>query len=170
MNVVESEITKLHGKVEIRSELGRGTVFALRIPMNMAVLNGTTVLLQDNRFIIPTLFIKEFYIVRQPDWVSMQGIKRAVRVRENIIPILTADLIFQEDTGQNLDDLREIVIMELDQRQIALPVDRILGRQEVVAKPLNEEFAGIDIFSGASILGDGRVTMILDVEALYRLV
>jgi len=170
MNVVESEINKLRGKVEIINEVGVGCTFIIKIPMNLAVLNGTIIEMEGNRFIIPTLFIKQFFIIQPENWITMQGVKQGIRVRESIIPIVSASKILDIKEEQDYSQIREMVILELEQKFIALPVNQIIGRQEIVAKPLNEIFARTEIFSGSSILGDGRVTMILDVEALFKLV
>lgn len=170
MNVVESELTKLRGKIDIKNEPGKGCTFILKIPMNLAVLNGTVIEIEKNKFIIPTLFIKQFFIISAENWINIQGKRSAVRVRENIIPVITADALLNRKTNQVLDEIREVVILEMDNKLVALPVNKIIGRQEIVAKPLNEELTGTQIFSGASILGDGKVTMILDVEEVFKLI
>ena len=167
MNVVESELMKIGGKVEIQNEFGSGCSFILRIPMNLALINGTIIDLNGERYIIPTLFIKQFYIKEQSEWISMQGHKRAVKIRENIIPIISEEAICKSEKEQD-EQKNQIIILEMEKSLLGLPVDNIIGRQEVVSKPLNTELSKSRIFSGASILGDGKVSLILDVEALYK--
>ena len=168
MNVVESEIMKIGGKVEIENRPGNGCSFILRIPMNLALMNGTIVELSGERYIVPTLFIKQFYIKEENEWISMQGQKRAVKIRDNIIPIITEEAIFKRKPATD-NERKQIIILEMEKHLLGFPVDNIAGRQEIVSKPLNSELSQSKVFAGASILGDGKVSLILDIEALYKL-
>lgn len=168
MNVVESEIKKMGGKLEIINNMGKGCSFILRIPMNLALINGTIVDICGSHYIIPTLFIKHFLIQEQKDWISIQGEKRAVMLREKVIPIITDEQIFGgfDDSGS---EKRHVIILEMEHKMLALPVNNIIGRKEIVAKPLDKEYLSSGIISGAAILGDGKVSLILDVEALFKM-
>jgi len=170
MNVVEEEMRRLGGKVEIATKKNEGSTFTLRIPMNLAVVNGTIIEVGGERFIIPTLFIKEFAITESYKWVSMQGRNRAIQLRDDeVIPILEPSTVFGYGYDSPDGQLRnELVIMELESKKLAFPVDRIVARQEIVSKPLDSEFASVEFVSGASILGDGQVSLILDVEAMFK--
>ncbi|MCL2498645.1 MAG: chemotaxis protein CheW, partial [Symbiobacteriaceae bacterium] len=168
MNVVEEEMRRLGGKVDVTTRRDEGSTFTLRIPMNLAVVNGTIVEISGERFIIPTLYIKEFAMQESYKWVPMQGRNRAIQVRnENVIPVLEPTQVFGFDYAA-VTQRKDVVIMELEQKQLAFPVDRIIARQEIVSKPLDNEFSRIDFISGASILGDGLVSLILDVEAMFK--
>jgi len=167
MNVVKSELKKLGGKVIIDNRPGEGCTFTIRLPMNLAVVNGTIVQLMGLRYIVPTLFIKEFFIADQDSWIAMQGNKRAIKVRDKIVPLTWGHKILEipeEEAGSS----REVVIMEVEQRLLAIPVDRIIGRQELISKPLSGEFSAAKYFTSAAILGDGEVALILDVEAIFK--
>lgn len=168
MNVVESEIKKMGGKLEVINNIGKGCSFILRIPMNLALINGTIVDICGSHYIIPTLFIKHFLIQEQKDWISIQGEKRAVMLREKVIPIITDEQIFGvfEDSES---EKRHVIILEMEHKMLALPVNNIIGRKEIVAKPLDKEYLSSGIISGAAILGDGKVSLILDVEALFKM-
>jgi two-component system chemotaxis sensor kinase CheA len=168
MNVVESELMKIGGKVDIENKLGEGCSFILRIPMNLALVNGTIVDISGENYIIPTLFIKQFYIKEEDEWISMQGQKRAIKIRDNIIPIITEETIFNREKKSD-KERKQIIILEMEKHLLGLPVDNIVGRQDIVSKPLDSELAKAKVLSGASILGDGKVSLILDVEALYKL-
>ncbi|MCX8128820.1 MAG: chemotaxis protein CheA [Clostridia bacterium] len=168
MNVVEEEIKKVGGRVEIQNCPGNGCTFTIRIPMNLAVVNGTIVEVCGGRYIVPTLFIKEFFIVDEKQWVIMQGKAKAVRLREHVIPVLQPEVFFGEEISKAGKERCELVIVELEQKLLAFPVDRIIVRQEIVSKPLGTEFNSIDYASGASILGDGVVSLILDVEDMFK--
>jgi len=94
----------------------------------------------------------------------VQGERSMIKVREDIIPIVSVKKLF----GQNItEEPVLIVIIELDQKYKAIPVRNVIGRQEVVVKPVNEEFSNLSFISGMSILGDGKVSLILDVENLF---
>ncbi len=168
MNVVESELMKMGGKIEIENNLGKGCAFIMRIPMNLALVNGTIVDISGENYIIPTLFIKEFCIKEEKEWISMQGKKRAIKIRENIIPLISEETIFNRKK-QSTEERKQIIILDMEKNLLGLPVDNIVGRQEIVSKPLDSELSGARVLAGASILGDGKVSLILDVEALYKL-
>lgn len=169
MNVVESEVNKMGGKVEVITREGVGSTFIVRIPMNLAVINGTVVEISGSKYIIPTLFIKEFCIPQTENWITMQGQNKGYMLRNTIVPVLTPTEFFDEDLGEaNIED-KELIIFELEKKYLAFPVDKILSRQDIVSKPLDREFLKLGFASGASILGDGQVTVILDVESMFKL-
>ncbi|MBV7276618.1 chemotaxis protein CheA [Clostridium sp. PL3] len=171
MNVVDEIITHMGGKIEIQNDPGKGCTFIIKIPMNLAVMNGTIIEVAGGRYIIPTLFIKEFFIIDDNSWISMKGQRQILRIRDKIIPVINASKIFDiHEKDEVLYNRREIIILELDQKLLAFPVDKIFGRQEIVSKPLDFEFANINYAAGASILGDGNVSLILDAEAIFKMV
>ncbi|WP_411680192.1 chemotaxis protein CheW [Clostridium thailandense] len=171
MNVVDEIVTHMGGKIDIQNNLGKGCTFIIKIPMNLAVINGTIIEVAGGRYIIPTLFIKEFFIVDDNSWISMKGQRNMLRIRDSIIPVISASKIFDiHEEDDILYNRREIIILELDQKLLAFPVDRIFGRQEIVSKPLDFEFSNINYATGASILGDGNVSLILDAEAIFKMV
>ena len=170
MNVVESTLREIGGKVEIINNYGKGCSFVLRIPMNLALINGTIVRIGQEKYIIPTLYIKEFFVPEGKDWITMQGKEKAVKIRQNILPLITEEAIFgiaNDDTIQK----DYVIIFEVDKKKIALPVDEVIGRKDIVSKPLSREMATANgIISGASILGDGQVSLIIDVESLFNVI
>ena len=168
MNVVETEVTKIGGKIEISNKPGEGCSFILKIPINLAIMNGTIVDILGSKYIIPTLYIKQFLKPEEKQWVHIRGKKKMLRCRDEIIPIIPILEEFEFKGESKAEDQAMIIIMEVEQELKALPVRAVLGRQEVVAKPLGSEFNGIRFASGASILGDGKVSLILDVEALFK--
>ncbi len=113
------------------------------------------------------MFIQEFFILNN-ELISIQGQKRALRLRDKVIPVLPEHIVLGTEKSEKPNQ-KEIIILDMEHKLLALPVDRIIGRQEIVSKPLGADFASVDIVSGASILGDGRVSLILDVEALFKL-
>lgn len=169
MDVVRTEISRIGGKVEIRNAPGKGCAFILKIPINMAVLNGTIVNIFGEHYILPTLHVKQILKPEEGQWISVGGREIMLRVRENVVPVIPVDAVFgcPGKFERNLDGSL-MVVMELEQQIKVLPVRAVLGRREIVVKPLGKEFASLEFVSGASILGDGKVSLILDVEALFR--
>jgi two-component system chemotaxis sensor kinase CheA len=165
MDVVKTEISKIGGKIEIFSEKGKGSKFILKIPVNHAVMNGTIVDVEGSNYIIPTLNVKQILQPKEEQWVTVQGVPSMIKVREDIIPLMPVSKLFR--TGKADEEIKLVVIIELDQKFKALPVKNVIGRQEVVIKPVGEEFSGLKYVSGMSILGDGKVSLILDVEHLF---
>ena len=176
MNVVEEVVTKLGGKVEIDSELGKGSSFRIKLPINLAVVNGTIVEISGIRYIIPTMCVKKFFIAKDTDWVSLQGENRAIKLdnggiismvsKEKIFG-LADDLIKRTETDENRE--YEMVLLEIDKKMLVLHVDKIVGRQDVVSKPLSADFSAIPYANSASILGDGIVSLILDIDAIFKI-
>lgn len=181
MNVVEENVTKLGGKVEIESVQGEGSVFRIKLPVNLAVINGTIVEINGNRYIIPTICVKKFFIANDTSWVSLQGTNKAIKVDGNIIPLISKEQVFgpsfkddflnasASDAAQGKPKEYEMVVLEIDQKSLVLHVDRIVNRQNVVSKPLLNGYASVAYANSASILGDGVVSLILDIDAIFKL-
>lgn len=168
MNVVETEIKRIGGKIEIDNRLGFGCTFILKIPINLATINGTVVDIFGGRYIIPTLHIKNLLKPEPDQWISFKGRIDMIKIRDEIMPIIPIDKILGSRI-QNIDYRNGMVIViELEQKLKAIPVSSVIGKQEIVLKPLGPEFRNLDFVSGATILGDGRVSLILDVEYLLK--
>lgn len=166
MDVVKTEISKIGGKIDIDNRPGEGCTFTLKIPVNHAVMNGTIIDIDGSNYIIPTINVKKILQPLEDQWVSTQGYKSMIKVRNDIIPVISIAKIFRINPDEK--NLKLIVILEIDQRFRALPVRNIIGRQEIVVKPVCDEFSGLRYISGMSILGDGKVSLILDVEHLFQ--
>lgn len=166
MDVVKTQIQKLAGKVDIKSELGKGSTFTLEVPVNHAIMNGTIIQIDEHQFIVPTINVKEIMQPEDHQWVVIQDKKTMINVRNNIIPMIPLSTIFEsKDMPENA---KLIVILELDQELKALPITNVINRQEVVVKPVGQEFSDLKYISGMSILGDGIVSLILDIDYLFK--
>ena len=171
MNVVDDVMHKLGGRVEVQTSLGSGSSFILKIPVNVAVVNGTVVRLAGGRYIIPNIHIKEFFLADKSSMVSMLGWDRAVRLRDEIIPVITVEKLFGGKTAASKPfaaGKQEVVVMELENKRLALLVDKIIGRFDVVSKPLEGAFTNVGYATRASIMGDGLVSLLLDVESIFN--
>ena len=165
MDVVRTEVLKIGGKVEINSERGKGSTFILKIPVNHAIMNGTVVDIEGTNYIIPTLNIKQIIQPKEDQWVSVQGILSRIKVRDEIIPLISLSDLF--GISKDHEEPQLVVILELEQKYRALPVRNVIGRQEIVVKPVGEEFSQLGFVSGMSILGDGKVSLILDIDNIF---
>lgn len=169
LDVVKTEISRIGGKVEIENKLGEGCSFTLKIPINLAAINGTIVDIGGVRYIIPTLYIKQIVKLEDGQWVSITGNKAMIRIRDEIIPVISISRIFELTDMENTGESGLMIILELEQKFKALPVRQVVDRREIVVKPLGSEFRDLNYVSGASILGDGLVSLILDIENLFKM-
>jgi two-component system chemotaxis sensor kinase CheA len=164
MDVVKTEIRKLRGRIIIKNKIGKGLTIQLRIPQNMTSLNGTIVKIKSKKYIIPSVFIKEVFRAEEEKYILIGGKKYFVKLREQVIPLINTDKFFD---GQGKSEV--IVILDVDNKQKALPIDEVMERREIVVKPLNNDFDTIKYILGASILGDGKAALILGIESLFKL-
>ena len=168
MDVVRRNIERVRGKVEIDSLPGRGTTFTIFMPLTLAIIEGLIVTVAGQRFVIPTLAVRESFRPLAGSIATVQGRGELVDVRGRQLPLLR--LGRHLGIGGVEDPCRGIVVvLEAGQDRRCLLVDDLAGKQEVVIKSLGETFASRTAFAGAAILGDGRVGLILDTTPLVRL-
>jgi two-component system, chemotaxis family, sensor kinase CheA len=168
MDVVRTNVEALRGNVEITSQEGQGSVFRVRLPLTLAIIDGMVIRVGSERFILPTIAITETFRPRREDLSTVQGKTELVLLRGDLIPVSRLGQLFGiSDAGHNLSD-GILVVSESKGRRVALLVDDLLGQQQVVIKSLGSVFGRVEGVSGGAILGDGRVCLILDVEGLIR--
>lgn len=166
MDVVKTQILKIGGKVEIQSVFKEGSTFTLEVPVNHAIMNGTIIEIKDQQFVVPTVNVKEFLQPQDNQWIFTQQERTMIKVRDNIIPIIPYSLFFKNEKSP--DTIPLVMILELDQELKALPILNVINRQEVVVKPVSEEFSHLKYISGMSILGTGKVSLILDIDYMFK--
>lgn len=166
MDVVKTQILKIGGKVDIQSKVGEGSTFTLEVPVNHAIMNGTIIEIYKQHFVVPTINVKEFLQPMDNQWIFTQQKRTMIKVRDNIIPIIPISTFFKGVKDE--EHIPLVMILELDQELKALPITNVLNRQEVVVKPLGEEFSNLQYISGMSILGTGKVSLILDIDYLFK--
>lgn len=169
MDVVRRNIEKMRGKIEIQSVAGAGTTFTLFVPLTLAIIEGLLVGVDDQRYIIPTLSVRESFRPLPGMVTTVHGRGEMVHVRGRLIPMLRLGEYLH--TSVNAVDPTQgiVVVVEAGQDSRCLLVDELIGKQEVVIKSLGEIFHNQTAFAGAAILGDGRVGLILDIHALVKL-
>lgn len=168
MDVVKRNIAALNGSVEIDSVEGRGMKVSVRLPLTLAIMDGMSVGAGDEVYILPLSSVVESFQVKA-DAVSTVGQgSQLVKVRDEYMPVIELEKIFQipRFDSQKTSDI--MVVVEADGSRVALLVDELLGQQQVVVKNLESNYRKVPNVSGATILGDGKVALILDTGALVR--
>lgn len=168
MDVVKRNIAALNGTVEIDSSEGYGMKVSIRLPLTLAIMDGMSVGVGDEVYILPLSSVVESFQVKS-DAVSTVGQgSQLVKVRDEYMPVIELEKVFQVprfDFGRSSDIM---VVVEADGCRVALLVDELLGQQQVVVKNLESNYRKVPNISGATILGDGKVALILDTGALVR--
>ncbi|MCF3467748.1 MULTISPECIES: chemotaxis protein CheA [Stenotrophomonas] len=167
MDVVRRNIQALGGEVQIESSLGIGTRTLIRLPLTLAILDGMTVAVAGETLILPLAYVLEALQPQPEDIRSMAGEGRVLRVRGEYLPILSLSEYYgYGNRAPGSESL--VVVVEGDGQKIALEVDELVGQQQVVVKNIENNYRRIGGVSGATILGDGRVALIVDIGGLVR--
>jgi two-component system chemotaxis sensor kinase CheA len=169
MDVVKTNVQKLKGVIEIESETGKGSVFTIKLPLTLAIIQGLLVTVRDNTFAVPLSSVLEVVRIRKNEIYTMSG-NEVIRLRDKVLPLARLDHLLVVN-GDSIAD-REwmyVVVIALAEKNLGLVVDSLLGQKEVVIKSLGEYFSKSRGIAGSTILGDGRVIMIVDVNELFNL-
>jgi two-component system, chemotaxis family, sensor kinase CheA len=177
MDIVKSRIEDLNGTVDVRSEPGRGTTFTIRLPLTLAIMPCLLVQIFDEVYAIPLDHIDEIVEVETRGVQRVRG-KRMIEIRNRLVSLVALDDLLtwggsthpSARNGSAEAEKRTVVVAHNGETTIGLLVDQLIGMQEIVLKPLEKNFRPVLSLSGASILGDGRVSLILDIDALIGLV
>jgi two-component system chemotaxis sensor kinase CheA len=174
MDVVRKNIAALGGQVELRSRAGAGTTVSIRLPLTLAILDGMSVAVAGDVFILPLTTVVESLQPRAPDVRTIANQARMLRVRDDYLPLLDLAAFYGLSTGQAVPAHGTpgvpamVVIVEADGQRLALEVDELLGQQQVVVKNLESNYRRVPGVSGATILGDGRVALIVDPDGIAQ--
>ncbi len=170
MDVVRRNIQALGGNIEIISELGKGSTIAIHLPLTLAILDGQSIAVGDERFIIPLGAIVESINISKNMINKVAGKGETFRLREQYLPIVRMHEIFDVKSVQHTDLTQGLVVVVDGQgMRCGLFIDDLLGQQQVVIKSLEANYRKVEGVSGATILGDGSVALILDIPGLVRL-
>jgi two-component system chemotaxis sensor kinase CheA len=168
MDVVKRNIAALNGTVEIDSAEGYGMKVSIRLPLTLAIMDGMSVGVGDEVYILPLSSVVESFQVKS-DAVSTVGQgAHLVKVRDEYMPVIELEKVFQVPRFDFDKSSDIMVVIEADGSRVALLVDELLGQQQVVVKNLESNYRKVPNISGATILGDGKVALILDTGALVR--
>ncbi|MGQ0595740.1 chemotaxis protein CheA [Aquabacterium sp.] len=168
MDVVKKNITSLGGTVEIDSAEGYGMRVAVRLPLTLAIMDGMSVGVGEEVYILPLSSVVESFQVSQEMVKTIGGSGRVVEVRDEYMPVIELEKVFQVPRFDWEHNSGIMVVVEAESGRVALLVDELLGQQQVVVKNLETNYRKVNDVSGATIMGDGRVALILDVGSLVR--
>lgn len=168
MDVVKKNITSLGGTVEIDSAEGYGMRVAVRLPLTLAIMDGMSVGVGEEVYILPLSSVVESFQVSQEMVKTVGGSGRVVEVRDEYMPVIELEKVFQVPRFDWEHNSGIMVVVEAESGRVALLVDELLGQQQVVVKNLESNYRKVNDVSGATIMGDGRVALILDVGSLVR--
>ena len=168
MDVVKRNITTLGGSVDVYSELGKGSTFSIRLPLTLAILDGQLIRIGEQIFVVPLISVSESIQVDSKLINRVGGEMDLYQLRDEYVPII--DMASEFNFVSDNKDIEEsvLVVVEGEDQKIGLQVDELLEQQQVVIKSLEENYKSIQGISGATILGDGRVALIIDVVGFIR--
>jgi len=168
MDVVKKNITALGGTVDIDSAEGYGMSVKVRLPLTLAIMDGMSVGVGDECYILPLGSVVESFQVK-PDMIkTIGGTGRVVEVRQEYMPVIDLEKVFEVPRFDFEHVSNIMVVVEAEGQRVALLVDELLGQQQVVVKNLEANYRKVPDVSGATIMGDGRVALILDIGTLVR--
>lgn len=168
MDVVKRNITSLGGTVEIESIAGQGMKVAVRLPLTLAIMDGMSVGVGEEVYILPLSSVVESFQVKADDVNTVANGTQLVKVRDEYMPVIALERTFQVPRADENETSSIMVVVEADGSRVALLVDELLGQHQVVVKNLESNYRKVPNVSGATILGDGSVALILDTGALVR--
>ncbi|OBY87932.1 chemotaxis protein CheA [Pseudomonas sp. AU11447] len=170
MDVVRRNIQAMGGRIDIDSAPGMGTRMSIRLPLTLAILDGLIVAVEQVNYVVPLTYIVESLQARADDVRGLAGEESTViRVRGEYLPLFSLNQLLRIGAEPMPPEQGIVVILESEGKSFALQVDELVGQQQVVIKSLEQNFRRIDGIAGATIMGDGSVALILDVDALPRL-
>jgi two-component system, chemotaxis family, sensor kinase CheA len=168
MDVVRTNIAKLKGIVEIESEIGKGSTFIIKLPLTLAIIQGLLVEASNEIFSIPLGSVLEVVRARQDEIATVNG-HEVIRLRNTVLPLARIGEVLGGGASARTDDWRYIVVVGLADQRLGVVVDSLLGQKEVVIKTLGGYLGKVPGIAGSTILGDGRVIMIVDVGEFMNL-
>ena len=168
MDVVKRNITALGGTVEIDSAEGQGMSVKVRLPLTLAIMDGMSVGVCGECYILPLASVVESFQIQANSIKTIGGAGQVVQVREEFLPVVDLERVFDLPRFDPAGSSSIMVVVEAEGRRAALLVDQLLGQQQVVVKNLETNYRRVSDVSGATIMGDGRVALILDVGSLAR--
>lgn len=168
LDVVKTKIQMLGGHVQVDSKPGLGSKFSVQLPLTLSIISAMLVRLGSEKYAIPLSSIVETSAIQKNQIRNIHG-NKMVDYRKSVIPLVSLSSLFEvPDFNEDLEEETEIVVVRKGDKQVALMVDEFIGQQEIVLKTLGKYLTGLFAISGATILGDGQVALIIDPNALIK--
>lgn len=168
MDVVRKNIQALNGTIEVRSQRNVGSKFIIRLPLTLAILDGQLVQVCNETYIFPLVSIVESIQIKRSSLNHVTGSQYVMQLRDDYIPIVRLDETFGLREPDNSSENLMLVVVEGDSEKIGIVVDDLLGQQQVVIKSLEQNYKKVPGISGATILGDGTVALIIDISSIDK--
>lgn len=165
LDVVKSKIEALSGEVEVKSKLGEGSSWIIRLPLTLAIIQALMVDIGNEKYAISLGSIQTIEDIT-PDDVKLVQAKEVMQLRDTVIPLIRLNEILDVESKKNPNDNLVVVVVKKGDKQAGLVVDELIGQQEIVIKSLGKYISKCKIISGATVLGDGEVALILDANTL----
>ena len=168
MDVVKTNIEKLNGMIDIDSEVGKGTSIKLKIPLTLAIIQALLVGVQEEHYAIPLASVLETVRISKDEIYTVEG-RSVMRLRDDVLSLVHIGDIFEVERILDASEHAYVVVLGLGTSKLGLIVDTLVGQEEIVIKSLGDYLKGIEGIAGATIRGDGGVTLIVDVVALMNM-
>lgn len=166
MDVVKTNIEKLNGIINIESELGHGTRFRLKLPLTLAIIQALLVDVSGEIFAIPLVSVIETVRIKETEIHSFEG-REVLKLRDSVLSLIRLDEIYE--LQESLDDDIYVVVVGLAEKRLGFVVNKLVGQEEIVIKSLGDYLSGNEGIAGATIMGDGRVRLIIDVAGVMEI-
>ncbi len=166
LDIVSRDISRLSGQIAVESEKDRGAAFIIKIPLSLAIIPALMARVAGEVFAIPVSSVEESVKIAESE-IHMVNNREVVKLRQKVVPVLRLEEFFGLEGGRKGKNLYLVVVGRAEKR-MALAVDALKGQQEIVIKPLDETFGRTKGIAGGSILGDGKIVLILDVTGLWE--
>jgi two-component system chemotaxis sensor kinase CheA len=168
MDVVHRHVQKLRGRIDIQSTPGQGTTFYIKLPLTLAIIEGLVVVVGQRRYIVPIFSVREMFRPTREMLSTVYDTGEMAMVRGGLLPIIRLHRLFGMASGNESLCEGILIVAESEGRRFCLFVDDLIGKQEVVIKSLGQQFKNVAGIAGCTILGDGRVGLILDIDGVFE--
>ncbi len=167
MDVVKTNVTKLRGIINIESSPGAGTKIIIKLPLTLAIIPGMIVKVKDNSIVVPLNSILEVLRVHKNDIHSINQ-KPVIKMRDTVLPLVSVDELLFNNFEKNENEWQYVVVVGIAEKSFGIKVDGLIGQKEVVIKSLENYFGNVPGIAGSTIMGDGSVVMIIDLNELLH--
>ena len=166
LDVVKSKVESLSGEVTVRTKLGEGSTWVIRLPLTLAIIQALMVIIGEEKYAIPLDSIQSIEDVSPADIKFVEN-KEVINLRGSVLPLIRLSEVLDTESKRNPDEDMVVVIARKGDQQVGLVIDELMGQQEIVIKPLGKYTNKCKLISGATILGDGEIALILDTNSIF---